>query len=406
MERWRTSTELPAALAALGRSEDDPGVRRVLDAFGGAPAAATERWVGEPGRRSRRLRFASGGEVVLHDGAVVAVILHVGPTPIAPAGIDLSAWIPGVDGDATLGDLVAAIGAPRRFAGIGTPYLVLDGGWARLEFADHRGWNDPGRLRRIVVTNARPGSTCRPEDDDCPTCRDLLVRRRGPGAGVDVDGTTAALAAAVAAGLLTEDAHRVPLADLRALDTSRLMERVESQLTCTSCRRIICFTLVRDGDPTFGYHALDDARRRPLGPTPPVEAWGDAARIAEDRLAMHHVDHEAGAWFLVEQQGVLHLDVRYVISSMAEDSALIRLDRGELAAYRDGGHAALSELAERIRDSSPHREGSPFHRRDLFRGPDGPAHRRAVTRAIADHTWAARQRRPSGPGRTEDDGRT
>lgn len=393
MERWRTSTELPALLAALGGTEQDPAVRRVVDAFGGEPAATADRRVGEPVRRSRRLSFASGGELVLHDGVVVAVILHVAPTSAAPHGLDLSAWVTGVDGDATLDDLKAAIGAPRRFAGFGTPYFPLDGGWARLEFRERRGWNDPGNLERIVVTTAEPGRSCRPEDDDCPTCGDLLVRRHATDTGIDVDRTVASLEAARSDGRLTEDPSWVRLEDLRPLQASALMDRVEGQLTCSSCGRIICLTLFRDGAATFGHHPLNDAQRRPLDAIPPVEAWGDAARIAEDRDAMHHVDHEPGAWFLVEQQGVHYLDVRYVVSSMVDDSALIRLDETEIAAYRDGGRDQLVELAGRIRDSSPHLERSPYHRRDLYQGPDGRARRRTVRVAIADHTWLAQQRR-------------
>lgn len=342
--------------------------------------------------RSRRLLFAHGGEIFLHDDAVVAVALHLTPTPIAPGGIDLSAWIEGVDGDATLGDLVTAIGAPRRFAGLGTPYVELDGGYARLDFAD-RGWNEPGNLRGITVTAEQPGLAARPEDDDCPTCTDLLVRRSDTGTGIDVAATTESLAAARTAGLLTEDLHWVRLDDLQPLHDSGLMERVESQLTCTRCRRIICFTLRRGASPTFGYHVLNDAMRRPLDAIPPVERWGDAARIAEERDAMHHVDHEPGAWFLVEQHGALYLDARYTISSMAEGSALIRLDESELEAYRDGGHAYVAGLAARINDDGPHREGSPYAERDLSRGPDGPAYRDAVTVAIVNHTWIARQRR-------------
>ncbi|XIE80468.1 hypothetical protein AB6O49_26165 [Streptomyces sp. SBR177] len=65
------------------------------------------------------------------------------------------------------------------------------------------------------------------------------------------------------------------------------------------------------------------------------------------------VDHEPGAWFLVEQRGVLHLDARYGHGALIDDSVLVRLDAAELAAYRTGGHAALSDLAARIHDSAP-----------------------------------------------------
>lgn len=395
MERWRTRTRLPMLLDALCLSEEDPIVRRLADAFGGDPVAVRERLVGEPARRSRRLLFASGGEIILHDDAVAAVLLHLAPTPTAPSGLDLSAWIDGAGNDATLDDLKKAIEAPRHFAGTGTPYFTLDGGYARAGFKDDRGWNDAGNLLAITVTADRPGLACRPEDDDCPACGDLLVRRSGSDGGVEVDGTADALTAALSAGLLTEDAHWVRLADLRPLHASGLMERVESQLTCTACRRIVCFTLFRDSSPTFGYHVVNDAMRRPLEAIPPVEQWGDAARIAEEDDAMRHVDHEPGAWFLVERQGALYLDARYSYSAIIDDSALIRLDESELEAYRARGRGYLSALARRIHDSAPYTQDSPYHRRDLFRGPDGRRYRDAVTAAIVDHTWIARQRRTS-----------
>lgn len=392
MQRWRTS-RLPAILDALGLPEEAPAVRGVADAFGGEPVAVRERSVGEPARRSRRLLFASGGEIILHDGAVAAVLLQLTPTHAAPRGLDLAEWIAGADNDATLDDLKEAIGAPRHFAGIGAPYFALDGGYARPCFRDDCGWNDRGNLLGVSFTREKPGLACRPEDDDCPACGDLLVRGSGTDGGVDVDATTDSLAAALSSGLLTEDAHWVKLADLRPLRASGLMERVESQLTCVTCRRIICFTLFRDASPTFGYHVVNDAMRRPLDAIPPVEQWGDAARIAEDSAAMHYVDHEPGAWFLVEQQGVLYLHARYVINSMADDSALIRLDEPEVDAYRALGRGSVSDLARRVHDSAPHRAGTPYHQRDLYRGPDSRKYREAVTGAIANHTWIAQQRR-------------
>lgn len=388
----RTNTRLPMILDALGRSEEDPVVRGLADAFGGDPAEVAERLVGAPARRSRRLLFASGGEIISHDDVVVAVLLHLVPTAVAPRGLDLSEWIAGAGNDATLDDLAQAIGARPRFAGFGKPYFTLHGGYARAVFKDNRGWKAPGNLVGVTVTAVEPGLACRPEDDDCPACADLLVRGGGQDGGVDVDATTDALAAALAAGLLTEDAHWVKLADLRPLHASGLMERVESQLRCTTCGRIICFTLFRDAAPTFGYHALDEARRRPLEAIPPVEQWGDAARVAAERDAMHYVDHEPGAWFLVEQQGTLYLDARYSYSAVIDDSALIRLDDAEVAEYRAGGHDYLSRLAERIHNSAPYTEKSPYHARNLYRGPDGKEYRGAVSAAIVNHTWLAQQR--------------
>lgn len=392
VERWRTTSRLPAVLDALTLSEKDLAVGQLIDAFGGTPIEVRERAVGEPARLSRRLLFASGGELILHDDALAAVVLHLTATPPIQQGLQLSEWIDGVDNDATLEDLTQAIGGRAHFSGMRSPYVTLDGGYARFDFGRDANWNEPGGLVGITVTVDKPGLACRPEDDDCPTCSDLLVRSE-TGVGVDVEGTTAALTDALAAGLLTESAAWVRLADLLPLHASGLMERVESQLTCTTCRRIICFTLFRDASPTFGYHVLNDASRRPLEAIPPVERWGDASRLEAEAGAMHYVDHEPGSWFLVEQDGVLYLEARYVVTSMADDSALIRLDESELERYRESGHDALSTLARQIGDSSPHRDTSAFHQRDLLRGPGGRDLRKAVSAAIVNHTWLAEQRR-------------
>ncbi|WP_136054829.1 hypothetical protein [Microbacterium sp. K24] len=393
MTRWQDSTRLPVVLDALERSEDDPAVRRLAAAFGGEPVAVAERLIGEPAVRSQWRRFAAGGEIVLHDGAVAGVLLEVVPTSTAPQGLSLSDWIDGVDNDATLDDLVNAIGAPRRFAGMREPYLDLDGGYARLDFAGEGGWNSPGNLRRIVITRAKPGLACRPDDDDCPTCGELLVRGDGRDGGVDVERTVRALAEGLDAGLLAEDSHRVRLADLRALHASGLMERVETQLTCTTCRRIICCTLIRGSAPTFGYFVLNDAMRHPLEPLPPVELWGDPERIAQERDAMHYLAHAPGAWFLVEQRGVLYLQTRYTYGAMVDDSVLIRLDDAEVDAYLVGGSEYLSDLAAQVQDSAPYSDASPYRPRDLYRGPDGASYRAAVSAAIVNHTWIAGQRR-------------
>ncbi|HEY1133703.1 MAG TPA: hypothetical protein VGE77_03945, partial [Nocardioides sp.] len=312
--------------------------------------------------------------------------------------LDPRAWLGTATDAGTLDEVTAALGGRARFAGWGTPYVAVDGAHVRCDYRDRRGWKEPGNLLGVTVTVDAPGRASRPEDDDCPTCADLLVRggsETSEGSGMDVDATVAAVAAALAAGLLTEDVHRVRLADLRPLHASGLMDHVESQLTCTTCRRILCLALRRDGAPTLGHHVLDEARRHPLEPVPPVEQWGDAARIAAAEAAMRYVDHQPGAWFLVEQQGALFLQARYVISSMADDSALVRLDATEVAAYRVGGHDYLSALARRIHDGSPHRPGTPFHDRDLLRGPDGPRLRDEVGAAIANHTWIAEQHRRS-----------
>ncbi|WP_159698374.1 hypothetical protein [Arthrobacter sp. 18067] len=389
-ERWRTSTRLPLILDALLGSEEDPAVRQLIDAFGGPAARVKERLVGEPAYRSRRLQFSSGGEIIMHDDVTVAVVLHATPTEFAPYGFDLPPWVPGLDKCATLTDLKAAIGAPRALGGMG---FVLDGAYAEPSFKNNRGWNDPGNLLSLSITVEAPQRACRPEDDDCPTCSDLLVRGAGPGGGVVVDRTIAALSSAAAAGLITESPRWVPLADLQTLHASHLMERVESQLSCTACKRIICLTLYRASPPTLEYTVFNEARQRPLEAIPPVEQWGDGLRTAQDRDSMHYVDHQPGSWFLVEQLGSLFLEARYWRNSMVDSSALIRLDQAETDSYRTGGHGYLSDLVGRIDKSSPHTKESPYFQRDLYRGPDSAMLSKSFAAAIVNHTWIAEQRR-------------
>ncbi|MBT2584474.1 hypothetical protein [Arthrobacter sp. ISL-95] len=361
--------------------------------------------MGQPAYQSRRLQFASGAEVILQDDAVVATVLHAAPTDFAAHGFDLPEWIPGLNSGATLEDLKKAIDAPRYRTGMA---FDMDGAYAVPNFKNNRGWNDPGNLLSITLTVEAPGRSCRPEDDNCPVCSDVLVRNsdsdgdqngatgsatEGSAAGMDVERTIAALSSAVSAGLIKESLHWVPLADLRPLYASGLMERAESQLTCTQCRRIICLTLFRASAPTFVYAVMDEARRRPLEKIPPVEQWGDASRLAKDRKAMHYVDHHPSAWFLVEQQGELFLQARYWLNSMVDSDVLLRLEPDELEAYRSGGKDFLSDLAQRIDKSRPHTEESPYFHRDLYRGPDSAALAKSFAAAIVNHTWIAEQRR-------------
>jgi hypothetical protein len=380
---------MPLILDALCLAREDTPVVRLIDVLGPEPVEISERRIGEPAVLSQHLLFESGGEIVLHDDAVVAVILHLTPTRFAPRGLDAAEWILGIDDDATFADFKAIFDVPWRFAD-GDRYFVLEAAYLRPEFVKHGG-RRAGDLQRVAVTADDPKDTCRPADEDCPVCRDLIVR--ADDGSFDVDGTVTALVAGVDAGVLKAPGGAVRLADLRLLHASALMERVESQVTCTECDRVACLTLYRDAPPTFGYLPLDAALRRPLEAIPPVEEWGDAARIAEVRDAMRYVDHEPGSWFLVEQHGDLYLDSRYTITSMAEDSCLIRLDEAERRDYHEAGRDSLSELARRIDRSGPHREESPFHRRNLLRHPDGGRDYSAEVRAaIAGHTWLARQK--------------
>lgn len=386
---------IPLILDALWLAEADPAVGQLVAVFGDDPVEIAERHVGEPAHLSRRLLFASGGEIILHDDMVVQVLLRLTPTSAAPQGLDLSEWVPKATNDATLDVLQKAFTTQPHYSRPDTWYFALDGGYVEFSFAKGQGWKTPKNLESASFTVDKPGLACSPADDDCPACSDILVRVGGPESAVDVDGTVASLTAAISDGRLKENNTWVALNDLTMLHASRLMERVESQLTCTVCRRITCFTLFRDAPATFGYYSLNDAQRRPLEAIPPVELWGDEARITQDRDAMHYVDHEAGSWFLVEQQDTLYLDARYVVNSMVDLSALIALTDVEVAAYRDGGHDYLSRLATKINNKGPHLEDSPYRERNLLGGADEKIYRAALDRAIINHTWAARQRQAS-----------
>lgn len=116
---------------------------------------------------------------------------------------------------------------------------------------------------------------------------------------------------------------------------------------------------------------------------------------------MRYVDHEPGAWFLIRRGGELYLDARYSYSAAIDDSALILLDASEVKAYRTGGHDALADLAGEIHDSAPYTKESRFYARDLYRGRNGRNYRDLVAAAIAEHTWAAEQRR-AAPGPNDD----
>lgn len=104
--------------------------------------------------------------------------------------------------------------------------------------------------------------------------------------------------------------------------------------------------------------------------------------MSDDLPAIEILDDEPGRWFLVSIGGELHLDARYSYSALIDDSALLRLDEGELARYRDGGHAFLSELAERVHMNGPYRPESPYYARDLTRQAGGAQLRAAITAAI------------------------
>lgn len=375
-------------LGALTMSEHDPAVRRLSEAFGGEPDGIRERLIGEPAVVSRRLGFASGAEMFVHDDTVVAVVLDLSSGPDAQGGLDLSDWIPGLDNGSTVEDFKNVFGKSWWFGGHSSRCFPVDGAFARFVTVGHS-----TQLDRVVVSPQELRAAPCPEDEGCEACADLVVRR-GPAADFDLEATIESLADAVQDDRLREDAHWVRLADLTLLHSSGLMDAVESQFLCRTCGRVICLTLRRDAPPAVTHATVDAAMRRHLGVIPPVELWGDPERIDATARALRYVDHRPGSWFLLEKEGRLHLDARYS-SGMVDGSVLVLLDESEREGYRSGGTEYLSELARRIDDSSPHREGSPYYARDLLRGADGAAYRAEVTAAIVNHSWVAEQRRRS-----------
>lgn len=394
VKRWRKRDRLPLILDALSLSENSQAVRSLADAFGGEPVDVRERRIGEPGYLSKRLKFASGGELILQDDALCAVLLHLTAMSTTPSGIDLSEWLGRASNKATLDDLKQILPSTYRFTGKGDWYFPLDGGYARFSFDRERGWKNPGSLQRVVLTVEQPGLECNPEDDDCPTCSGILVRKRASDTGIDIEETISKLAATIEAGLLAESVYWVKLSDLQPLHASGLMERVESQFTCTTCKRVLCLTMYRDAPATFQYASMNEARMHPLEAIPPVQQWGDEARIAEARDAMHCIDHRPGGWFLLEQHDVLYLDARYSSGPVIDGSVLIRLNESEVDAYQGGGHEYISQLATRIDRSSPYRDTSPYYERNLYRGEQAKQYGKAVGEATVNLTYIARQRQP------------
>lgn len=385
---------------ALAKPESNEAVQTLIGALGGRVISETERLIGEPPTRSRRLRFADGGEIILHDGAVVAVLLHFAPTDPTMRPAQLADWLPGTSNESTYTDLKEILQSPWLFSN-GARCFELEGGYLRLVT---RGYSQV--LDRVVFDAESPKGRWWPERDDCAACSDLIVRLQAPSAGdpaldgapapMHLERTIDALAAAIADKRLSPVESRLPLGDVLVLRDSGLMSVIESQASCRSCSRLLCLTLQRGEAPALSYVEHDAAIWRQFEAAPPVEQWGSPERIAAEPEPMRYVDHEPGTWFLVERGDELFLDARYSYSALIDDSALILLDENETAAYREGGHEYLTTLAHDIHNSAPYREESKYRERDLFRGEGSKEYRNLVRAAIAEHTWVAEQRRAAG----------
>ncbi|WP_392508227.1 hypothetical protein ACF3NT_00775 [Naumannella halotolerans] len=376
-----TNTRLGIVLDAMERSESSRQVQRLVAAFGGSHEQVRDLRIGDPALASRHLHFPGGGRVVLHDDTVVAVALPDGRS-------GLTEWVPGA-AEASLDQFADLVGSRARFAGGASPYFIVAGAYLGLGFDGS--WNAPGNLRSLTVRTAVPGLVCDPLDEDCPVCSDVLVRDGED--NVDVDATIGVLTTRVSSALLRQDPYRVPPTDLRPLHDSGLMDRVESQFSCTRCSRIICFTLVRGGPPTVEYCSYNEALRHPLEPVPPIESWADPERITAHEQSMRYLDHRPGEWFLAGRGEDLFLSARYSPVTVVDSSALIRLSAEEAADYRLRGRRALDELARRIESSGPYHPESEFHSRDLECGPAAKSLREEFSAAIAPHTWRAAESR-------------
>ncbi|WP_405718339.1 hypothetical protein [Streptomyces sp. NBC_00046] len=350
---------------ALLMAERDDAVRRAIDLFGSNPVIS-EFEVGAPAHHDRYLTFGSGGEIMLRDGAVTAILFHVQPTEAAPRGFTgLSTLIPGLSRDASRSQVEEALGEPIvGRTGPNATYRV-GGGFVKVFYDAWAKKDAPDHLKLIQVTAEDTYAKTDPADDRCPGCAGMLIRTTSASDGVDVDATITALHDGVAAGRLRQAHNWVALDDMLRLHDSGLMEHVEAQLGCTICHRHIFFALHRDADPTFEYVSLNDTCRRTPEQVPPVERWGDAARIAREAQRAEQIATDGSTWVLFSKGKHLFMNARCWYSAV-EGSRLIRLEAAEVRQYERDGEAYLSRLQETINRNWTSSD-DPWRSRDLTR---------------------------------------
>ncbi|MCX4970707.1 hypothetical protein OHA98_39335 [Streptomyces sp. NBC_00654] len=332
---------------ALLMPERDDVVQRAIGLLGSNPAIS-EFEVGAPAHHDRYLTFGSGGEIMLRDGEVTAILFHVQPTEAAPRGFaGLSTLIPGLSRDASRSQVEEALGAPIvGRTGPNATYPV-GGGFVKVFYDTWAEKDAPGHLKLIQMTAEDTYAKTDPADERCPGCAGMLIRTASASGGVDVDATITALRDGIAAGHLRQAHNRVALNDMLRLHGSGLMEHVEAQLGCTICHRHIFFALHREADPTFEYVSLNDTCRRPPEQVPPVEQWGDAARIARKAQCPERIATDGNTWVLFAAGKHLFMNARCWYSAV-EGSRLIRLKAAEVRQYEREGEAYLSRLQEAI----------------------------------------------------------
>ncbi|MBM7439344.1 hypothetical protein [Streptomyces sp. HB132] len=364
---------------ALLMAEHDDVVQRAVELLGSNPLIS-EFEVGAPAHRDRYLTFGSGGEIMLRDGAVTAILFHVQPTEAAPHGFTgLSTLIPGLSRDASRSQVEEALGGPIvGRAGLNATHAV-GSGFVKVFYDAWAKKDAPNHLRLIQVTAEDTYAKTDPADERCPGCAGLLIRTTSASGGVDVDATITALHNGVAAGRLRQAHNWVALDDMLRLHDSGLMERVEAQLGCTICHRYLFLALHRDADPTYEYVSLNDTYRRTPEQVPPVERWGDAARIAREAQRPERIATDGNTWILFAKGKHLFMNARCWYSAV-EGSRLIRLQAAEVRQYERDGEAYLSRLQEAINRTWTS-DDDPWRSRDLKR--NGMSDEEAIEASLA-----------------------
>ncbi|MFI8437911.1 hypothetical protein ACIGJO_30045 [Streptomyces sp. NPDC079020] len=364
---------------ALLMAERDEAVRRAIDLLGSNPVIS-EFGVGAPAHHDRYLTFGSGGEIMLRDGVVTAILFHVQPTAAAPRGFaGLGTLIPGLSRDASRSQVEEALGEPMAGRPGPNPTHPVGGGFVKVFYDGWAKKDAPGHLKLIQMTAEDTYAKTDPADERCPGCAGMLIRTASASDRVDVNATIAALREGVAAGRLRQAHQWVALDDMLSLYDSRLMKRVVAQLGCTVCHRHIFFALHRDADPTFAYVSINDTCRRTPERVPSVERWGDAARIAREAQRPEQIATDGNTWVLFSRDEHLFMNARCWYSAV-ERSILIRLDAAEVRQYERDGEAFLSRLQEAINRTWTSSD-NPWHSRDLTRS--GMSNEEAIEASLA-----------------------
>ena len=193
-----------------------------------------------------------------------------------------------------------------------------------------------------------------------------------------------------ALGLMNTSRQIVHQADMKSTEVLRLYAD-GYRLVCRYCKiefTTIPETLSPGETPTFvscpknrnHMHLVTDSAHAMRGVRASMNLRGGAASF---RPHMKVVDHEPHFWFLLEEAGVLFLDVNCSHSFLGY-SFLIQLNTDESAKYREHGHDFINKIAQAIQYTAPILQvsESPYKGRDLSQSRSG-----SVTAAVA--AWRA-----------------